>query len=121
MNFAAPTTARILAITLFATAAFIANANAKQSAPAKSPQQSKSSVASKAAPIKPVAPEIAIPIQIIPQPALVVPGKGNFVFTVHAQIVAAANQQALAEQLQKTNAELEEKAHLLARSVLVVR
>jgi hexosaminidase len=99
MNFAGTTPARVLAITLFATAAFIANANAKQSAPAKSPQQSKSSAASKAAPIKPVPPEIALPIQIIPQPVSVVPGKGSFVFTAHTQMVAAAAQQALAEQL----------------------
>src|SRR5580700_469307 len=99
MNFAGTTPARVLAITLFATAAFIANANAKQSAPAKSPAQSKSSAISKAAPIKSSIPEIALPIQIIPQPVSVVPGKGSFVFTAHTQIVAAATQQALAEQL----------------------
>nr|HEV7954229.1 beta-N-acetylhexosaminidase [Candidatus Acidoferrales bacterium] len=101
MNFAGTASARVLAFALIATAAFIANANAKQSTPAKSPQQSKSAAPPKTAPAKavPSAPEIAIPIQIIPQPVSVVAGKGSFVFTVHTQIVAAASQQALAEQL----------------------
>ncbi len=99
MNFAGTAFARFLTLTLIAAAAFVANVNAKQSTPAKSPLQSKSSAAPKAAPVKAVAPEIALPIQIIPQPVSVVPGKGNFVFTAHTQIVAAATQQALAEQL----------------------
>ena len=99
MNFARTTSARVLGIVLLAAAAFIANANANQSAPAKSPAQSKSSAATKPVPAKLVAPEIALPIQIIPQPVSVVPGKGNFVLTAHTQIAAAAAQQALAEQL----------------------
>jgi hexosaminidase len=101
MNFAGTASARFLAFALLITAAFIANANAKQSTPAKSPQQSKLAAQRKTAPAKAVSttPETAIPIQIIPQPVSVVTGKGNFVFTAHTQIVAPATQQALAEQL----------------------
>jgi hexosaminidase len=101
MRFASKTSARYLLLIMSVSFAFIGNASANQSAPAKSPTQLTASTKPKSAPVKSVqpAPEIAIPIQIIPQPVSVVPGKGSFVFTAHTQIVAAATQQALAEQL----------------------
>ncbi|HEY4839299.1 MAG TPA: hypothetical protein VIH72_11870, partial [Candidatus Acidoferrales bacterium] len=60
MKFAGTTSARFLAFALITTAALIANANAKQSTPAKSPQQSKSAAQPKTTPAKAVstAPEI---------------------------------------------------------------
>jgi len=99
MNSARTAAARFLALLSLASAAFIANA--KQSTLAKSPAQINSSARLKTTPAKTAAPaaELALPIQIIPQPVSVTPGKGSFVFTAHTQIVAAASQQALAEQL----------------------
>ncbi len=90
MNFARKSSARFLLLTLVACVAFIGNANAKQSAPAKAPAKSSPSAKPKAVPAKATAPEIAIPIQIIPQPVSVAPGNGSFVFSAHTQIVAAA-------------------------------
>jgi hexosaminidase len=92
--------ARFLALTFFASAAFVVNA--QRPAPAKTSAQTKSPSKPKAAPAKLATlavPEMPLPIQIIPQPASVVPGKGSFVFTAHTQIVATASAQALAEQV----------------------
>ncbi len=100
MKSASTCVARLFALTLFVSAAFIANA--KQSAPAKSPAQMKASSKPKAAPAKaatPAALETPLPIQIIPQPVSVTPGKGFFALTSHTQIVAASSAQGLAEQL----------------------
>lgn len=97
MKSASKVVARFLALTLFVSV--MLTANAQQSASAKSPAQTKSAAKVKSAPVKPAAPEISLPIQIIPQPVAVTPGKGSFVLTAHTQIVAAASAQALAEQL----------------------
>jgi hexosaminidase len=92
--------ARFLALTFLASAAFAVNA--QQPAPAKTSAHTKLASTPKAAPAKAVtlaAPEPPLPIQIIPQPVSVVPGKSSFVFTSHTQIVAAASARVLAEQL----------------------
>jgi hexosaminidase len=90
-------TARFLILTLITSTAPVALA--RQSTPAKPSARTKSPA--KAAPMKhaDAANEPAIPIQVIPQPLSVTPGKGQFVFTSRAQIVAPASAQALAEQL----------------------
>lgn len=95
---------RITGLMLFTAAASLALSG--QTAPPKSPSQTKSASSAKAAPGKtlvkkaPVAaPEPTLPIQIIPEPVSVTPGKGLFVFTARTQIVAPPSAQALAEQL----------------------
>jgi hexosaminidase len=92
--------ARFLALTFLAL--LVVSANANQTAPAKPSAQTKSTVKARGIPVDdpaPNPPEITLPIQIIPQPVSVTPGKGSFVFTARTQIVAAASQRALAEQL----------------------
>src|SRR5258708_23332898 len=75
--------------------------SARQSTPAKSSTPTAPVAKTKVAPAKPVAPaaETALPIQIIPQPVSVIPGKGVFVFSARTQIIAAPSTQSLAEQL----------------------
>ena len=94
----------VLALVAIACGAMMAYAG--QGAPAKNGAQTKSGAAASPATVKPktvkitpVAVEAPLPIQVIPQPVSVSPGKGVFVFTAHTQIVAAASRQALAEQL----------------------
>jgi hexosaminidase len=88
-----------LVLTLLASGAFVAYA--KQATPAKALAQTKTAATSKINIAKAAPPAIAqqLPIQIIPQPVSIVPGKGEFVFSARTQIVAAASSQALAEQL----------------------
>jgi len=96
----------LIVFALIAIACGAMMAYAGQGAPAKNGAQSKPAVATsppaaKARTVK-IAPtilEVPPPIQIIPQPFSVTPGKGVFVFTARTQIVAAASGQALAEQL----------------------
>jgi hexosaminidase len=95
----AKTSTRFLALAFIA---FVVLAvNAKQTTPAKTPPQPKPVAKLKTTPAKTAAPvvETALPIQIIPQPVSVAPGKGSFVFTTRTQIVAPASAQSLAEQL----------------------
>src|SRR5580698_10911881 len=96
MKFKFGIAGRILFLILVGS--FASAVQARQAAPAKPSAQPKP--ATKAVAAKPpVASEPVIPIQIIPQPSSVTPGKGQFVITAHTQIVAPAMQQALAEQL----------------------
>jgi len=100
MNSARTIAARFLSLTLIASAALIANA--QQATPAKSSAQTKAATNPNAAHAKaaaPAAPETPLPIQIIPRPVTVSPGKGSFALTAHTQIVAAASARSLAEQL----------------------
>jgi hexosaminidase len=88
---------RLLALILIGSIASVADAG--QAAPAKPAAQTKP--AAKPAMMKAPMPanEPVIPIQVIPQPASVTPGKGQFSLSSHTQIVAPASAQALAEQL----------------------
>ena len=87
-----------LVFTLFASGAFVAYA--KQATPAKTSAQTKPAATAKAIPAKAALAVVqSLPIQIIPQPVSIVPGKGEFVFSARTQIVAAASSQTLAEQL----------------------
>jgi hexosaminidase len=74
---------------------------ARQSTPAKPSTQTKPVPRSKTTVTKSaiVANEPVIPIQVIPLPMSVTPGKGQFAFSARTQIVATASAQALAEQL----------------------
>jgi hexosaminidase len=94
----------VLALVAIACGAMMAYAG--QGAQSKNGAQTKPGAAASPATVKPktvkvtpVAVEAPLPIQVIPQPVSVSPGKGVFVFTAHTQIVAAASRQALAEQL----------------------
>ncbi len=74
---------------------------ARQSTPAKPSTQTKPVPRSKTTVTKSAiaANEPVIPIQVIPLPMSVTPGKGQFAFSARTQIVATASAQALAEQL----------------------
>jgi hexosaminidase len=76
-------------------------ASARQATPTKPPVPTVPAAKPKPAPTKSVAAAVepALPIQIIPQPVSVIPGKGVFVLSARTQIVAAPSAQALAEQL----------------------
>src|SRR5580698_2277352 len=83
---------RLLALILIGSIASVADAG--QAAPAKPAAQTKP--AAKPAMMKAPMPanEPVIPIQVIPQPASVTPGKGQFSLSSHTQIVALASAQA---------------------------
>lgn len=88
---------RLLALVLMSSIMPVAHAG--QAAPSKPAAQTAPVAKSALRKTSVAANEPAMPIQVIPQPVSVTPGKGQFVLSAHTQIVAPASAQALAEQL----------------------